>query len=576
MRSLFQKKNKLYSCVFILSLFFLSHSDICSAHIKHESLVPPKAAIASAEHLATEAGFEMLRKGGNAFDAAVAVGTVLAVVEPHDSGLGGGGFYLIHQAKTGKEIIIDARERAPTAAHHNMYLDKNGNVIPDLSINGPLSAAIPGEPAAFVHLAKNYGRLPLKTTLAPAINLAWNGFIVNKRYHDRANMRLKAINASPAASNVLLINNNAPEVGEKIVQKELANTFEAIAEKGNKGFYSGVVAKKLVKGIRAAGGNWTLQDLKDYKVIERKPLRGNYKGIELVTTPPPSANGISLMTMLNILSEIDLHKLDSVARKHFIIETMRRAYYDRAKYLGDADYASVPIKFLMSKHHAKKIRNLIQSGKVRRSDKLKISFKQNGSHTTHYSIVDQEGNWVGASLSLNYYFGSGFMVPGTGVLLNNEMDDFSAKPGVPNVYGLIGNKANSIAPGKRPLSSMGPVLMKTPDKVAMLGTTGGSMIITSELLSILDFAAGNGPESWVSLPRYHHQYLPDQVLHEADAFSSREKQALKKMGHRFKDIGRTYGDMHAVMWDKKRNIVVAASDPRGVGVAKVGEVKRSE
>jgi len=536
---------------------------------------PPAAAIASAEVLATKAGFEVLEQGGNAFDAAVAVSAALGVVEAFDSGLGGGGFFLLHRASDNKEFFIDARERAPQAAGRKMYLDEKGDLIPKASLDGPLAAGIPGEPAAFDYITTHYGRLSLKQNMAPAIRFAKEGFPVHKRYIARANWRLDAINQSKDATRIYLINGGPPPLGHIIKQPELAKSLEIVATEGAKGYYRGPLAKKIVTGVREAGGIWTLQDLKDYKVIERKPLNGEYKGVKLVLPPLPSAGGVGILTMLNVLSAFDLNVLDGIDKKHLMIETMRRAYRDRANYLGDSDYVSVPLKMLLSKSHVTKLKNSIDSTIATPSIEFNVPVEETPKNTTHFSIIDTEGNMVAGTLSLNYMFGSGFVVPGTGILLNNEMDDFAAKPGSPNFYGLVESKANAIAPGKRPLSSMTPALLISDDKVAVVGSTGGSRIINQILFVVLDFVAGHGPSSWVKLPRIHHQYLPDVAYFETGALSEWEIKGLEAMGHTLKVMDSNFGDMQVVMWDKKRGLMAAASDPRGEGLGSVELVSKS-
>ncbi len=532
---------------------------------------PPAAAVASAHPLATQAGQEILAAGGNAFDAAVAVSAALAVVEPYSSGLGGGGFWLLHRASDGSEVMIDGRERAPLAAGRNMYLDAKGEVVSGASIDGPLSAGIPGEPAALVHLAQRYGRLPLTKSLAPAIRHAREGFVVDEHYRKLARFRLAVLKRSPAAAGIFLQDGEAPAIGYRIRQPELAETLEALAEQGTAGFYRGKVAERLVESVRAAGGIWTLEDLANYRVVEREPLRGEYRGMRITSAAPPSSGGVVLLTMLNILAGYELERVDSVTRKHLIVEAMRRAYRDRAEYLGDPDFIAMPIERLIHPWYAAGLRASIRTDRATPSAALPVTVGDAplGTHTTHFSVLDREGNRVAGTLTINYPFGSGFMVPGTGVLLNDEMDDFSVKPGVPNVYGLVGAEANAIAPGKRPLSSMTPTFVETERGVAILGTPGGSRIITMILLAILDFSGGHGPESWVSLPRFHHQFLPDEIQYEPNALSAEEVLDLEAMGHRLKPLEDTYGNMQAVLWDRVLNRVTAASDPRGVGRAEV-------
>lgn len=539
---------------------------------------PPHAAIATAHPLATAAGQEILQAGGNAFDAAVAITAALGVVEPYGSGLGGGGFWLLHRSSDGYQAMVDGREKAPGAAHRDMYLDKKGNVILGASINGPLSAGIPGVPAAMVHLAKNYGRLPLNKSLGPAIRLAKNGFEIDKQYRRYAKMRLKTLRQYPSAARLFLHNNEAPKLGHLLKQADLAKTLESIAKNGNAGFYQGEFAKQIVDGVQKAGGIWSLDDLKNYKIVEREPVTTEYRGIKLVSVPPPSSGGVALASMLRMLDQYDFQKMDRADQPHVMIEVMRRAYRDRAEFLGDGDFVDVPVVRLTSKEHARQLTNNIQLDQATLSSELKPVADSTGfgSDTTHFSVLDKEGNRVAATLSINYLFGSCYVVPGTGFLLNDEMDDFSAKPGVPNAYGLVGAEANAIAPGKRPLSSMSPTFIEDERGIAILGTPGGSRIITMVLLGALEYANGGDAHNIVNIPRYHHQYLPDVVMYENDAFDEDLEQELSLRGHILKKqmspygggFGH-YGNMQAVVWDKLKNKVTAASDSRGIGSAVV-------
>lgn len=530
----------------------------------------PAAGIATAHPLATDAGHEILAAGGNAFDAAVAITAALAVVEPMSSGLGGGGFWLLHREEDEFQIMIDGRETAPQAAHRDMYLDEKGEVVPNLSITGPLAAGIPGIPAAMVYIAENYGKLPLAKSLAPAIQHAEAGFTVDSYYQRMAKFRLDDIRQSPAAAAVLLQNNNVPEDGHVIKQADLATTLKSLAEKGFDGFYKGDIATKLVQGVKEAGGIWSMEDLAGYKVIERPPIRGQFKGMQITSAAPPSSGGIALLTILNILSDYPLETFDQTTRVHLNVEAMRRAYRDRAIYLGDPDFVDIPTFKLLHSYYAAGLRATIHPSKATPSKLLPgVDTQPKGNDTTHFSLIDREGNRVSATLTINYPFGSGFMPKGTGVLLNDEMDDFSSKPGTPNAYGLVGAEANAIAPGKRPLSSMTPTFLENERGVAVLGTPGGSRIITMVLLATLDFAAGGDPQSMVTLPRYHHQYLPDTLYHEDNTFTDDEIKSLEKIGHTLKQAGWRYGNMQAVVWDRQKNQVSAASDPRVIGKSEV-------
>jgi gamma-glutamyltranspeptidase/glutathione hydrolase len=538
-----------------------------SAKDRIATAIAHKGAIASAYPLASQAGQEILAKGGNAFDAAVAVSAALAVVEPSSSGLGGGGFYLLHRQDDGFETMLDAREKAPGAASRDMYLDSAGNPIENASTAGSLAAGIPGEPAAFEYLALKFGKLPLKESLQPAIRLARNGFPLYARLQGGLRYKRDAMARSPDAAKVFLTADGAvPELGFIIKQPDLANTLEAIAAQGAKGFYTGRVAEDLVRGVRDTGGIWTLADLAAYKVIERKPLVGNYHGARIVSASPPSSGGIAVVDALNILSGFDLHGVDSVTRKHLVIEAMRRAYRDRAQYLGDPDFVAMPLKLLTSPDYAAGQRASIRTDKAMPSDMLPgIGSPPVGMQTTHFSVLDAAGNRVAGTISINLFFGTGYIPPKTGVLLNDTMDDFSIKPGTPNTFGLVGDAANAIAPNKRSLSSMAPSFVETPKGVMIIGTPGGSYIISMVLLGTLDYLDGMSAADVVKDPRYHHQYLPDVVDYEKGALSADEIARLQAMGHSLKEGNRRWGNMEVITWDYASGNVEAASDPRGEG-----------
>ena len=496
---------------------------------------------------------------------------MLSVVEPYHTGLGGGSFWLLHQESSHKNIFLDARETAPLAAKKDMFLAADGSIIPGLSLNGGLAAAIPGHPAALVYVAKNYGRLPLKTTLAPAIKIAREGFLVDKqlsRFMKRSD-RLEQLKKYPATTAIFLNKGRAYEIGERFIQTDLAKTLTLIAEQGEKGFYAGDVAQQLVKGVNAAGGKWSLTDLAQYQVKLREPLIGAYHNMLVITAPPPSAGGVALLTMLNILSQYSLDSFTKVQWVHYMVEAMRLAYWQRDEFLGDPDFLSVPVEKLISADNAKQLSTLISSTKPISSNALQgpINEPAKLSNTTHMSIIDVEGNRVAATMTINYIFGSSVVAEGTGVLLNDEMDDFSAKVGVANVFGIVGTDKNAIAPGKRPISSMTPTFLELPDRVAILGTPGGSRIPTMVLIASLIFNDSYGAISMVSAMRFHHQYLPDVVQFEPDTFSPELQESLKAMGYQLMPLEQYYGDMQAITWDKKTNILTAASDPRGIGLA---------
>lgn len=534
---------------------------------------PTQAAIASAHPLATQAGMGILASGGNAFDAAIAVAASLGVVEPFSAGIGGGGFWLIHDAKANKNTFIDAREKAPAAAHADLYLNKDGSVNRDIAVNGALAAGIPGQAAAFVHLADKYGQLPLKKTLAAAIQQANEGFPVYHHYQKLAGYRLENLKRYPTSAKTFLdTQQNIPEVGHLIKQPDLAWTLQQVADKGFDGFYKGESARRLVAGVQAANGIWTMEDLANYNIVERQPIEIDYKGHKVISAPPPSSGGIAIAAMLNMLSQYDLAQLNNADKTHLIVEAMRRAYKDRAEFLGDPDFVDVPTAELISLERAKEYAASIDMSKATSSLSLKgpKNIKE-GFHTTHLSVIDKEGNRVSATLSINLPFGSAFTVANTGVVLNNEMDDFSAKPGEPNAYGLVGNAANAIAPNKRPLSSMSPSFVESDNAVALIGTPGGSRIITMVMLGMLEHFDENPVSDWVGRSRFHHQYLPDVIQHEPNTFSAAEINALESKGHQLKNIGREYGNMQAILWDKKTGEVTAASDPRAFGEAQVSQ-----
>lgn len=526
-----------------------------------------EAGIATAHPLATRAGEEIMAAGGNAFDAAVAISAALAVVEPFASGLGGGAFWLLHEANGGRQTFLDAREVAPAAATRDMYLDETGKPRPGATLNGPLAAGIPGQPAGLAHLARRYGRLPLKKSLAPAIRYAEDGVEVTRSMELGLRFRSSAARNSPALAALYLPGGKALVAGDVVRYPDLARTLRRMAADGRDGFYRGPVAEQLVTGVRAAGGIWTLDDLARYEVIERQPIRSRYRGMTIVSAPPPSAGGIALANVLQILGGYELARLAPADRKHLTIEALRRAYRDRAIYLGDPAFVTMPLDRLLSPYYADGQRISILLDRATPSIQLSGILPEPvaGTNTTHFSVLDRAGNRVAGTLSINTWFGSAFMPPGTGVILNNEMDDFSIKSGVPNGFDLIGTDANSIAPGKRMLSSMSPTFLESDRGVAILGTPGGSRIISMVLLAALAWSDGADAAQMVGLKRYHHQYFPDVVAYEDGAFTPDEKAALEAKGHKLEVSERSYGNMQVVTWDRATGRVAAASDPRGGG-----------
>lgn len=544
--------------LFVLLICFFSHT------VSAKEL--SQAGIASAHPLATQAGINILQQGGNAFDAAVTVSAVLSVVEPYSSGMGGGGFWLLHENHNHRNIMIDGREKAPLAAHRDMYLDKGGEVIPRLSIDGALSAGIPGQPAALVHIAEKYGTLSLKHLLQPAIDIARNGFKIDSHYIAMTTWR-HSILKQYAASQVFLDNGNVPAENWILKQPALATTFEAIVKQGKDGFYRGPVAESMVKSVQAAGGIWTMDDLAQYEIVERQPDTLQWNDWKVTLASLPSSGGMVLTQVLHMLNAQGYQALphDSIDRITLLIETMRRAYKDRALYLGDKDFVKIPEKLFSQSYAEEKIADYDPNKATLSTEGV---VKTEGEDTTHFSIIDKSGNRVSATLSVNYPFGSGFVAGNTGILLNDEMDDFSSKPGVSNVYGLVGNEANAIASGKRMLSSMTPSFVETPEGVAVIGTPGGSRIISMVLLAMMELNDAKSPQQWVSRRRFHHQYLPDVVQYEVDAFSDEQKTALEKKGYLLQEQSNDYGNMQVLFKDRSGK-VTGASDPRGIGSTQI-------
>lgn len=542
----------------------------CFTTVNWAAQPPTSSAIASAHPLATQAGRDILDQGGNAFDAAIAVASVLAVVEPYSAGLGGGGFFLLHRARDGRQVMLDARETAPLASRAKMYLNPQGAPIARASLDGPLAAAIPGLPAGLAYLAKKYARLPLRQSLAAAIQLAEAGFSVDAHYHAMAQSQLARLQSYPDAATQFLSERAVPKTGELLKQPQLAATLLALAGRGEAGFYRGAVAQEMVNAVRAQGGIWTLKDLSRYRVKERAPIAFNYRDLRIVSAAPPSAGGLTLAETLNILARYDLTQLSQAQQMHLVAEALRRAYHDRARYLGDPDFVQIPKARLLSQPYAaQRAANIDPKNATPSASLAAAPGMTQGNHTTHFSIVDRQGNRVAATLSINTLFGSGFVAGKTGVLLNNEMDDFAVSEQAQNVYGLVGSRANLIAPGKRPLSSMSPTFVESKRGVLILGTPGGSRIISMVLLSILGLEASTLPDvaALVRAPRFHHQYLPDRIEVEPNAFSTEILDELTLKGHVISISPHAWGNMQAVWIDYARSQTFAASDPRATGGA---------
>ncbi len=553
-------RRRILRCL-LFSFLFLSFS--CAAAQEKD------AAIASAHPLATAAGHEILKQGGNAFDAAVAVAAVLAVVEPYASGLGGGGFWLLHRARDGHQVMVDARETAPAGVKQELYIGPDGRPIRGATTQGGTAAAIPGVPAALVHVAERYGALPLAVTLAPAIRHASNGFQVDERYARVTGLRERYLQSGAGTSRIFLDADRTPRAGWLLRQPELAATLEQLAKEGHNGFYGGPVARALVESVNRAGGVWQAQDLAAYRVIERAPLRFQYRGATVTTASLPSAGGIALAQSLQMLERFDVTEPRAPNVAHLLVETLRRAFHDRARYLGDSDFVAVPVERLTSRAYAVQNATSISPDTATRSETLGAEVPAAaGTSTTHLSVIDAAGNRVAATLTINLLFGSGIVADGTGVLLNNEMDDFSLRAELPNAFRLLGGDANAIAPGKRPLSSMTPTFVEDAKGVLVLGAPGGSRIVSQVLLAVLDYLRA-GPVDLaeiVSAPRYHHQWWPDRVEVEPEGFPASWRAALEAKGHRVETGKRRWGNMQAVFKSKQTGAVQAASDPRGADV----------
>lgn len=521
------------------SLLLTSLALVCSS-APHAASIAPVAAengmLVTAQHLATKIGVDVLKNGGNAVDAAVAVGYALAVVYPAAGNLGGGGFMTV-QLADGRKTFLDFREKAPLAATANMYLDKDGNVIKGASTTGHLAVAVPGSVSGFEMARAKYGTMPRAALIAPAIKHAEEGFVLQQGDVDILRVATNDFRKDAASAAIFLNKGEAFNVGEKLVQPELANTLRLISDKGEDGFYKGPVAAAIVASSQAGKGIISQADLDQYKTRELKPIECNYRGYGVVSAPPPSSGGVIICEMLNVLEGYPLKDLGfrSAQAVHYQIEAMRHAYVDRNSYLGDPDFVSNPLDRLLDKSYAAKIRAVIDPAKAGVSQAIKPGVAPHeGTNTTHYSIVDKWGNAVAVTYTLNDWFGARVTAATTGVLLNNEMDDFTVKIGVPNIYGLVQGQANSIAPGKRPLSSMSPTIVTKDGKpVLVVGTPGGSRIITAVLHSILNMIDyGMNVQEAVDAPRFHQQWLPDLTNVENFALSPDTRKILEGMGHK--------------------------------------------
>ncbi len=522
----------------VLAALALAAAIAFHAPVRAASLPPVEAGhgmVVSAQKLATEVGVEILKKGGNAVDAAVAVGYALAVVHPCCGNLGGGGFMLIHLA-SGKEVVLDFRETAPLAASLDMYLDAQGNVIPDASTLGYKAVGVPGTVLGLDTALTRYGTMSRAEVMAPAIALARQGFILAPPDAEILRPAANAFAAEPNVAAIFLPAGKALATGDRLVQPGLARSLELIARDGPDAFYRGPIAQAIVAASRAHGGILSLEDFRRYRVVERDPVRCRYRGYDIASVPPPSSGGTTLCEMLNILEGLPLaaEGFHSAASVHSMVEAMRRAYFDRNNRLGDPAFVENPVAQLLSPAYAAKLRATIDPDHATPSAALPAGPGPEGSQTTHYSVVDAAGNAVGVTYTINGYFGAKVIAGDTGFFLNDEMDDFTAKPGAPNMFGLVQGPANAIAPGKRPLSSMSPTLLTRDGHLfLLLGSPGGARIITALLqviVNVIDY--GMDLQSAVDAPRFHHQWLPDQVYAEPFAFSADTAAKLAGMGYK--------------------------------------------
>ncbi len=550
---------------YLLTFFLILSCGVLVAHAADS-----RGMVASVHQLATEAGLNVLKSGGNAVDAAVAVGLTLGVVDTHNSGLGGGCFLLIRRAN-GKVVAIDGREMAPAAATRDMFI-RNGKADTELSQTGPLASGVPGELAAFDYAVRNFGRKQLRELMLPAAEIAANGFLVTETFASRLRGEVTNLAKFEAARAIFLPHGQPLNAGDVLRQPELAATYRAIAEQGSDWFYRGPFAQAVGAWMQTHGGILHAQDFANYHIVLREPVTTSYRGKKVVSFPPPSSGGVHVIELLNILERFKLGTFDEATRLHVIAEAMKLAFADRAHWLGDPDFAKVP-RGLIAKKYAATLARQIHLDHANRvsSHGTPPNWERDlfEKHTTHFSVADAEGNWVACTATINTSYGSKVVVPGTGVVLNNQMDDFSIEPGVPNAFGLIGAEANAVAPGKRPLSSMSPTIVFDGRKpVLALGAAGGPKIISAvlqELVAMLDL--GQTPAEALALPRIHHQWSPNELMVEK-RLPEVLQFALAQRGHTVKELNAlSISQIVARSADGKS--FIGAADPRaGSGSAK--------
>ena len=539
-----------------------------SGEARFHPVVAKSGMVATENKYATQAGLQVLKEGGNAVDAAVTIGFTLAVTFPRAGNLGGGGFMLIYLADSDEVVSIDYREKAPLKASRDMFLGKKGNVDKEKSRNTILAAGVPGTVAGLVLALEKYGTITLERALQPAIELARKGFPVDPELSESLIHAKDRMQSSPASMAIFFKAGGVPySEGQLLIQKDLAWSLKQIAKNGSEAFYNGAISKKIDSFMKQTGGLITNHDLKNYKAVVRRPVQGEYRGYEIYSMPPPSSGGVHLIQMLNILELFPLPSFGHNTAKtiHIFAETMKHAYADRSKHLGDPDFSPVPVSWLTSKKYAQSIQEKIdpeKSAPGREISPGELNINE-GNNTTHFSVMDRYGNAVSNTYTLNFSYGSKITVPGTGILLNNEMDDFSAKEGVPNAYGLLGGKLNSIEPEKRMLSSMSPTIVTKEGKPFLItGSPGGSRIITTVLqiiINVIDFDMNISEAT--NAVRVHHQWMPDELKVER-GLNEDTISILREMGHKV-EIGRTIGVAESIM--KKGNYLYGASDPRRPG-----------
>ena len=529
-----------------------------------------KGMVSTSHPLASETGIKILKQGGNAIDAAVAIAFVLGVVEQYSSGIGGGSLIMIRLADSSEVLAVDARETAPLKSTRDMYL-RDGEAVPDLSRTGVLAGGVPGTVAGLELILKKYGTMSLAEIMEPAIRYAENGFELTQRHVNAIKSSREKLEKFPTSAKIYFSGDQVPEVGALLVQHDLAVTLKTIASNGSHAFYKGEIAKKIVKFMEQNGGLITATDLASYQAKLRNPVYGTYRGYDVYSMPPPSSGGIHVIQILNILEGYDFRGTERYSAEftHLLAEAMKLAFADRAHFLGDSDFVDVPVAGLISKPYAEEQRSKINTDQVLELESHGNPVPYESENTTHFSVLDQDGNAVSITQTVNTSFGSGMIIEGTGIILNNEMDDFSAQPGVPNIYGLVGAEANSIAPQKRPLSSMSPTLLVKDDQTFMvIGSPGGPRIITTvvqSIINVIDY--GMDIQAAVDAPRIHHQWKPNKLRIEADYRV--DTSMLLALGHQIEKKG-SWSLAHGIVFEVNTGIIYGGADNRNQDSLAIG------